>query len=150
MNEIRVKRMVLGGLAMFVVWIATALLVEHFIGRVLLGYRVEAHWPNVGHLAEWGALNHLLNLVLPLLNSTILIWLYASLRPMYGVGTRTALITSAFGVVLLVSLSINMINIGLIPARAGLIEAVFELIEFPVAMIVGASVYEGTREETRV
>ena len=62
---------------------------------------------------------------------------------MYGVGTRTALITSAFGVSLLFSLFINFVNVGVIAARIGLIEAVFVAIEFPLAMIVGAGVHEG-------
>ena len=140
MNEIRVKRMVLAGLAMFVVWIAAVILVEGVIGSMLLGNRTQEQWLRT---TDWGILNHALNLSLALLNTILLIWLYASLRPMYGVGTKTALITCAFGVIWGFSLTLNGINLGLFPAQAALVEAVYEMIEFPIAMIAGAGVYEG-------
>ena len=143
MNEIRVKRMLLAGLAMFVVWVLLEILVEHVAARFLLGQTSQDLWFQTIDLTDWTAMNHVVNIGIAILNCTILIWLYASLRPMYGVGTRTALIASAFGVILLVSLFMNFINLGLFPARAGLIEAVFVAIEFPLAMIVGATVYEG-------
>jgi hypothetical protein len=62
---------------------------------------------------------------------------------MFGVGTRTALITSAFGIIFVFSMTVNGINLGLFPARIGLVEWFYELIEFPLAMIAGALVYEG-------
>lgn len=148
MNEIRVKRMLLAGLAMFLVWIVAEIIVEQMIGRLLFGNLIDDRWLQTAtNLGEWTASNHLVNLFIALLNSTLLIWLYASLRPMYGVGTKTALITSALGVVLGFSLFINMINLGLLPLQFGLMEAVFEAVEFPVAMLAGAAVYEGAGDQ---
>ncbi len=143
MNEIRVKRMLLAGLAMFLMWAAVEFLVELVVAPILLAQTSLEMWYPTIDLSDWSALNIVINNAIGLLSCTILIWLYASLRPMYGVGTRTALITSAFGVSLLFSLFLSFINLGLIPARIGLIEAVFVTIEFPIAMIVGAGVYEG-------
>ena len=40
-------------------------------------------------------------------------------------------------------MGINLINLGLIPAQVGLIELGFETIEFPIAILAGAEVYEG-------
>ena len=62
---------------------------------------------------------------------------------MYGVGAKTALITSAFAIIVIFSLLTNWINLGIFPARPALIEGVFEAIEFPLAMLAGAAVYEG-------
>jgi len=143
MNEIRVKRMLLAGLAMFLMWCAVEFLVELVLAPILFAQTPLEMWHPTIDLSNWSALNFVVNNAIALLNCTVLIWLYASLRPMYGVGTKTALITSGFGVILLFSLFLNFINLGLIPARIGLIEAVFEAIEFPIAMIVGAGVYEG-------
>jgi hypothetical protein len=75
-----------------------------------------------------------------------MIWLYASLRPMYGVGTKTALITAAFGVAWVLSMFINVANLGLLPPRLAMVEAAFESIEIPLAMMIGALVYEGRQE----
>ena len=149
MNEIKVKRMFLAGLAMFFMWAVVEILVEHVLARYLLGQTSQNLWYQTIDLTGWTAKNHLVNNGIAILNCTILIWLYASLRPMYGVGTKTALIASAFGVTLLASLFVNFINLGLFPARLGLTEAVFVVIEFPLAMLVGAAVYEGGEKALR-
>ena len=149
MNEIRLGRMLLAGLAMFVVWIALEILVEQVVSRILFAQTSQEMWLGTIDLSDWSALNFVVNIAIGLLNCIVLIWLYASLRPMYGVGTRTALITSAFGVIWGLSLFVNIINLGLIPARIGLIEAVFVTIELPIAMIAGATVYEGNEKGVR-
>jgi hypothetical protein len=149
MNKINIKRMILAGLAMFVMWIAIEILLEGIIADLIFGRSTGEMWAEEIEFRQWSALNFWINMIIPILNCTLLIWLYASLRPMYGVGTRTALITSAFGVILGFALFINFINLGILPLKAGLIEAVFEAIEFPIAMIVGAAIYEGREKRDR-
>ena len=61
---------------------------------------------------------------------------------------QTALITSALGIVWAWSMMINLVNLGLLPTQVGLLEAGFETIEFPIAMLAGAEIYEGGRDET--
>ena len=143
MNEIRVKRMLLAGLVMLIVWVVVEVLVEQVIARILFGQSTQEMWLQAIDLRDSSALNFWVNTIVALFNCTLLIWLYASLRPMYGVGTRTALITSAFGVILGFSLFLNFINLGLFPLKLALLEAVFEAIELTIAMIAGAAVYEG-------
>lgn len=146
MNRIRLNRMLLAGLVTFIVWIAAELLVEQVFGRILFGDRIQQQWLQTTIVHDWGVPNYVLNIVIALVNCTILIWLYASLRPMYGVGTKTALITSAFGIIFGFSMAVNGINLGLFPPQVGLVESVYEVIEFPIAMIAGAWVYEGASE----
>ena len=143
MNEIRVTRMLLAALAMLIVWVAVEILLEHVICKALFGQSSAEMWLQAIELKTLSGVNYWVNGFIALLNCTIMIWIYASLRPMYGVGIKTALITSAFGVVLGLSLFINFINLGLVPPRLAFLEMVFEAIEFPIAMIVGAGVYEG-------
>jgi hypothetical protein len=146
MNEINTKRMLLAGLAMLIMWIAVAILVqilfEQVVAPVFFGQTAEEMRLEFIETPHRGALAYWLDGLTALVNCTLLIWLYASLRPMYGVGTRTALITSAFGIILGFSVSINLINNGLIPLKLGLIDAVCEAIEFPIAMLAGAAIYE--------
>jgi hypothetical protein len=59
-------------------------------------------------------------------------------------------LTCALGATWGFSLIINCINLGLFPLQAGLVEAVFELIEYPIAITAGAGVYEGAAERGRV
>ena len=143
MNEIRLKRLLLGGLATFVAWIGVSILLEGILGSLLFGDLIEEMWLETSVIGEWSGLNQVLNIALALLNSTLLIWLYASLRPMYGVGARTALIASTLGVIWVWSLTLNLINLGLLPPELGLVEGLYESIEFPIAMLAGAEIYEG-------
>ena len=144
MNEINVKRLLLGGAATFVVWIALEIFVEHIIGRILLGNYAAEMWQELGGAPDWQGVNQVVSLGLAMINATVLIWLYASLRPMYGVGSKTALITCAFFLVWGWSLAVNVINLGLLSARVAFIEGIFESIEAPIAILAGAAVYEGT------
>jgi hypothetical protein len=143
MNEINVKRMFLGGLGMLIVWVLVELLVEQVFAQFIFGQTAQEMWQEVIEVSQDNAPNFWINNIIALLNCTLLIWLYASLRPMYGVGTRTALITSVFGIIMGTALFINMINLGIFPLKIALLEALFEAIEFPIAMIAGATVYEG-------
>ena len=143
MNEIRIKRILLAGLATFIAWVVTEILLEQMMGRLLFGNLIAELWLQDTTVSEWGASNHVVNILIALLNSTFLVWLYASLRPMYGVGPKTALITCALGIAMGWSMTINAINLGLLPLQFGVMEAVFEAIEFPIAMLAGAAVYEG-------
>ena len=103
MNEIRVKRMVLAALAMLVMWVAVEVLVEGVIAKLLFGQTSGEMWMQALDVGAWSGLNTAVSTFIAILNCTILIWLYASLRPMYGVGTKTALITCAFGIAWMVS-----------------------------------------------
>ena len=147
MNEIRVKRMLLAGLAMFVVWVALEILLEHVLAKLLFGETSAEMWRQAIDVSRQSGFSPIVNILIAVVNCTILIWLYASLRPMYGVGGKTVLITSAFFVAWMLSFFFNLTNLGLLPARLAMTEALFEFVEFPIAMFVGAGVYEGNQEE---
>ena len=129
-----------------IVWVVVEILVEQLIGRELFGEIINDAWHQSTHILNWSLSNHILNISVALMNYILLIWLYASLRPRFGVGTKTALITSVFGLLLGLSMTINQINLGLYPIDIGLAEWAYELIEAPLAVIVGAFVYESSSE----
>jgi len=54
MNEIRVRRMLLAGLAMLVVWVVVEILVEQVIARILLGQSSQEMWLQVIELKDRG------------------------------------------------------------------------------------------------
>ena len=149
MNEINIKRMVLAGLAMFVVWVLVEILVEHVLASILFGQTSQEMWLQVIETRDWDASNYWINIFVAVVNCTLMIWIYASLRPMYGVGTKTALIVSALSAIWVFSLFVNLINLGLFPLKLGLIEATFEAIEFPIAMMAGAAIYEEEKKKAR-
>jgi hypothetical protein len=142
MNRIKVKRLVLAGAVTLLVFIAVEFIVESVIGKVLLGGLIEK-WHQTLAIPRWGVANSVLNVLIALVNCTILTWLYAALRPMFGVGTKTALITSAFALFFVAAFAVNSVNLGLYPLQIAVVELGYQLIELPVAIIVGARIYEG-------
>ena len=146
MNQINIKRLLLAGVVVFVSWIVIEVALEHILAKLIFGQTTSEMWMQAVEVNELSGLRVGINLLVGLLNCIVMIWIYASLRPMYGVGTKTALITAAFGVVWILSIFVNITNLGLLPPRLALIEGTFEAIEVPLAMLIGALVYEGRNE----
>jgi hypothetical protein len=146
MNRIRTSRLLLAGLATLLAFFMIELLWEG-LSVVLFGDQL-ATLRISGGIPHWSLREQILNLAIALFNCFMMIWLYASLRPMFGVGPRTALIASAFVFAFVFAFDINYANLGFIPYRLGLIYAVDLIIELPLSLIVGAQVYESGRWAT--
>lgn len=144
MNRIRVTRLLLSGLVTLAVFILVELLWESFLAWAVWS-RVAAAWGLSAAPLEWSAAQHALNIGIALVNCIMLMWLYAALRPMFGVGTRTALIASGFVFVFVSAFIINSANLGHQTLPYALVEMVSLIVELPIAMIVGARFYESGR-----
>lgn len=144
MNRIRVNRLLIAGLATFVSFIAVELVWEGVIKSIALGDILNSLMTYPG-ISKWSLRHQAVNLTIALGNCFMMIWLYASLRPMFGVGTRTALITSAFVFVFVFAFELNYANLGFFSFQMALIEGLNLIIELPLALIVGAGVYESGR-----
>lgn len=144
MNRIQINRLLVAGLVTLLTFLALELIWEGLIASLLLGDAMEvlASYPNLSH---WTVSNHVVNLAIALGNCFMLIWLYASLRPMFGVGPRTALIASSFMFVFIFAFGLNYTNLGLFPLRLTLLDSLNLLIELPLALIAGAHIYESGR-----
>lgn len=145
MNKIKYKRLILSGVLTFIAFIVIAILWEGIIARALfkeLNDVVDSYILQNLNLHNWSASNHILNSLIVLMQVTGAIWLYAALRPMFGVGTKTALITSTLIIFIALSEIINQGNIGKAPLGIMLIDFCNTVIELPLAIMIGAKVYE--------
>jgi hypothetical protein len=141
MNRIRSNRLFIAGLVTFLAFVALELLWEGLIGTIFLGDILDTSlsYPLV---SKWTLRHQVINLAIALGNCYMMIWLYASLRPMFGVGTRTALIASAFTFIIVFAFELNYANLGFFPFCLALLEAVNLMIELPLALTAGAHAYE--------
>lgn len=154
MNRIRISRLLLSGLVTLVVFIAVELLWESLLiwavwPRVAAAWELSAtplDWSAAWRLSEtpldWSVGQQALNYGIALVNSIMMIWLYAALRPMFGVGTRTALIASGFVFVFVSAFIINSVNLGHQTFPYAVVETASLIVELPLAIIVGARYYE--------
>ena len=131
----------ISGVITLLTFIAIEFIVERVVGNVLLSRAVEDWYERLA-IPSRNTANYALNIFIALVNCTMLMWLYAALRPMFGVGIRTVLITSAFVLTFIASYAVNQANLGLFPWRIALIELFYLFIELPLALIVGALFYE--------
>jgi hypothetical protein len=141
MNEIKVWRLLLSGVITLLVFIAIEFIVESVIGNLFFNGVYNTWYRNVV-ITDWTLANSALNIFIALVNSTMMMWLYAALRPMFGVGVRTSLITSAFVFTFIAFYVVNQTNLGIFPIRISVIELVYLAVELPLALIAGAQFYE--------
>ena len=139
MNQIKVGKLVLAAFITLVIAVAMEVLVESMIGRNLAAGRFVEAWALSLDLPNW---SWVLTTSISFVNCLWMMWLYAALRPMFGVGVRTALLTSAFALVFIAAFAVNFAVMGLLPIQVALTEIVYELVELPVAVAAGARVYE--------
>jgi hypothetical protein len=118
-----------------IVWIALGSIVTALLGRdfaALPHNRLGA--PTPGFL--------ILNVVLDLLEGFSILWLYASIRPVYRPGPRTALI-AAFAWWFIVSLGdVTWCSFGLFPPRPLIPLMIGTLPALLIATLIGAKFYK--------
>jgi hypothetical protein len=141
MNKIKVRRLLIAGVITLLAFIVIEFIVEGVLGNVLFSGAYDA-WYGKLILPNWTTLNYALNIFIALVNSTMMMWLYAALRPMFGVGIRTALITSAFVFTFIAFYVVNQANLGIFPLKIASIELLYLVIELPLALMAGAQFYE--------
>ncbi|NIS81350.1 MAG: hypothetical protein GTO14_14360 [Anaerolineales bacterium] len=141
MNRIRTGRMILAGLVTLLVFILVEIVWESLIGVTLFPRMFNVSREALG-LKEWNLVSFSINIGVAALNSVMMIWLYAALRPMFGVGPRNALITSGFIFAFILAFSINNVNMGFIPMFIAGFDILSLVVELPIAIIAGAAFYE--------
>ena len=77
------------------------------------------------------------------------VWLYAAIRPRYGVGPATAIRAGVAAWVMSAFLA-TVVNyaMGVVPVRLLVITTLVELVEVPLATVVGAWIYKEEQAET--
>lgn len=141
MNRIRLGRLLIAGLITLLVFIAIEVLWEGVIGSALFS-RIAEVYSRYYTVQGWTLPNHALNIGIALVNTIMMMWLYVALRPMFGVGTRTALITSGFVFAFVLAFAINNVNLGVLPRSVAAVDMVNLVIEMPLSIIVGTRFYE--------
>ena len=139
MGKINWMRLLIGGLVAGVVinvlqFAASALLVRPSLSATLkaLGFSLKE---TPGTMALWAVLYFLLGI--------LFVWLYASIRPRYGAGPKTAVVAGVAAGVLLLIPDVGWGSIlGQIPARVWTIDAGSNLVIAVVATLLGAWVYK--------
>ncbi len=142
MEKIRISGIVLGGVVAALTFMAVEFFVE---GTVLMLSGVNERvvllelFPDI---VLKGSRFHLVNMLYLVLVFIFVVWIYAILRSRFGPGRKTAIMAGLVFWVMILLLSLNHMNMNIFPAKLVLMSLIFNLVELPVAAVVGAGVYE--------
>jgi hypothetical protein len=78
---------------------------------------------------------------------TVIMTVYALIRPRFSSHAKTALVTAVLFLIILMVYLANITNLGVLPLKVSLISFIFNLIELPLAILIGAVTYEPKNEE---
>jgi len=146
MERINLSRVILGGMV--------AGIVADILGYIVDGVILAPQWSAAMRVLGKGdfSTNQILAFnVIGLAYGIFAVWLYAAIRPRYGAGPRTA-ICAGLAVwvagVLLPNAALMGIT-GLFPSALTAISTLAGVIEWPAAMLAGASLYKEGAEAVR-
>jgi hypothetical protein len=138
MHNINTTRVVIGGLLAGLILIVG----DFILNRFVLADASAAALQRLG-LAQPGAGQILIFVILNFALGIVLVWLYAAIRPRFGPGVQTAIWAGCGGWVLCVLFPTAWFaTLGMFPAGMLVISLVWALVEVPLSTVVGAWYYQ--------
>jgi hypothetical protein len=143
MGKINLPKVILGGL---IAGIVLSIVDVVLYGAVLKAPMAVAMQRLPPMTAAWRAAEVPWYIVLDFVTGVLLIWLYAAIRPRFGAGPKTALIAGFAGWFFAGMLcNLLMLPMGLVPYNLTIITTAVMLLEYLLAVVVGAKLYAERR-----
>lgn len=142
MGKINFKRVVLGGLLAGIVFIIVEFIFEGLIQAIFKFNERDLAIQTFENITRSGVRYHIVNFSYFIVFLIFAIWIYAAIRPRFGSGPKTAIVTSGIFLFITFLLFANFVNLGIFPLKMGLLSFVFNLVELPSAILAGASIYK--------
>ena len=141
MKKINITRLIFSGLLASFTFLIIEFIFEGLLKVIFNFNEIDLARQYFPDILLSGARYQIVNILYLICTCTIAIWLYASLCPKFGDGLKTALIASVVVILIIALFMINHINMDIFPLKPALISFVLSLVEFPISIIAGASIY---------
>lgn len=132
-GKINYARVLIGGVVAGIVFVVTDML-----GMRLMGYDMEA-WMAQHGLTDPGIVPFI---VMDILLGILVVWLYAAIRPRFGAGMRTALITAAWVWLFFAVIYFGWTSMGLFAQADYFKMAAWGVVQVVLAVSAGAWLYK--------
>jgi hypothetical protein len=93
------------------------------------------------NISPSGLLFQSINLLIFFLNISLIMSVYAAIRPRFSSDIIAAMVTSGLFVLLMTLFLLNLSNLGIYPLTISLTSIIFIIIELPFAVMIGAVTY---------
>jgi hypothetical protein len=138
MGKINYGRVLLGGLLAGLIISAG----EYVLNEIALGEQMVALMGNLG-LSAPGGQQIAAFVIMTFILGIVLVWVYAAIRPRFGAGVKTAVIAAVVGWLLGSCLPTAGFTImGVLPTDLAAIGCLWGLVEYVIAVVAGAWVYQ--------
>ena len=140
MQKINLGAVISGGALAAVTFVIVEFVLEGAVG--LLGLNeadlLREAFPNI---VVGGTAYHVWNIVHLFLVFFLAIWVYAAIRPRFGPGPKSALITAFVLWTMYFWIVMNFARLGIFPLNVAIVSLAFNFVEIPAAILVGARMY---------
>ncbi len=140
MVRINIQKVLVGGMIAGVV----LSVIDVFLYGGVLKAPMEVAWHAAGRPAMSDALRSIevpASIFLDFVAGVFLVWLYAAIRPRFGAGPGTAVRAGLAGWFLAGLLSTTFMAQGIMPRNVMIITTLVLLVEYPLAVVIGARFY---------
>lgn len=141
MNKIKIGRVFLAGLAAAFTFFFVEIILEGLV-FLLSGYNESQMMQEAFGSPLQGTRFQVVNLLVFFSEMIFFMWIFFALRPRFKSHGTAAVATSLVILLFILLIYINFVNLGVFPAKFALISLGFNLIELPVAILVGSNVYK--------
>lgn len=141
MKRINIGRVILAGLVAGLAFIFVEIVLEGFVW-LIFGINENKMLKEAFDISPRGVLFHILNLAIFFAECILIMGIYAAIRPRFRLPATAAITASLIFWFFALLILANQINLGVFPLKLVLISLGFNLIELPVAILVGSNVYK--------
>jgi hypothetical protein len=147
MQKIELRAVLRGGAAAAITFAIVEFVVEGAVS--LLGVSEAALFQDAfPEIVLGGLVYHAWNVVQLFLLFFLVIWLFAAMGPRFGSGLKGALVTSMVLWFIYFLFATNLVNLGIFPLSIAFASLAFNLVEIPLAVLVGTRIYNRTTSST--
>ncbi|NIO28640.1 MAG: hypothetical protein GTO29_08815 [Candidatus Latescibacteria bacterium] len=141
MKKISIGRVILAGFVASLVFLFVEIVLEGSV-QLIFGVSETELMREARMTLPSGTLYYVVTIVYLYMVCTLIMWVYAAIRPRFRSRLHAGLVTGMIFWLFVVLFLVNYSNIGLYPLKLGLLGMGFNLVEIPAAVIVGSLVYK--------
>jgi len=145
MKKVNIKALILAILSSALGFLIIEFLVEILLFRAF-GISEDAMY-NYFNISPSGLLFYIINFLIFLLNMGLIMSVYVSIRPRFSSDLIAAMVTSGLFVLLMTLYLLNLSNLRIYPLTISITSIIFNIIELPFAVMIGAVTYTSRTEK---
>ena len=148
MQKVNIKALIISIFVAAIGFLVIEFLVE---GIFFKTFKVteEAYYRHL-NISPSGIVFQTINIAIFVLNISLMMFVYALIRPRFKSDAIAAMVTSTIFLAFLILYIANLVNLGIYPLTIILASIIFIIIELPFTILIGAVTYSSRTERSKI